>query len=82
MILLLFGAIAVTLCSMFGRMAHAYTPKGRVILEKVGRQHGKGAYIVQQEVNFRDEKGSITLIEDWVVENGESIGLCTRGRFL
>ena len=79
MIWLLFGAIAVTFCSMFGRVAHGYIPKGRVILEKVGRQHGKGAYVIQQEVSFRDPSGNLTVIEDWVVENGESIALDVRG---
>lgn len=76
---LLFGAMAITMFSLIGRAAHAYVPKARVILEKVGKQHGKGGYIVHQEVTFRDEKGPLTVIEEWLVESGDSMSLEMRG---
>ncbi|HEX4924598.1 MAG TPA: hypothetical protein VFV50_10950 [Bdellovibrionales bacterium] len=79
MIWLLFGAMAIAMFSLLGRAAHAYVPKARVILEKVGKQHGKGGYVVQQEVTFRDEKGPLTVIEEWLVESGDSMALEVRG---
>jgi hypothetical protein len=69
----------VAVFSLCSRIAHAYIPKARVILEKVGKQHGKGTYLVQQEVALRDERGSIVLIEEWLVENGESMSLVVKG---
>jgi hypothetical protein len=74
----LFGTLVLALFSLYER-AHAYVPKARFVLEKTARNHGRGFYQIQNDVIFRTESGSISVVETWIVENGESMYLETRG---
>lgn len=53
--------------------AEAYVPNSRTIVGRLARNHGKGLYIVEQDVNFRTVGEGLTLRERWVVENGDSM---------
>ncbi len=74
----LFCSIVIAVLSMYQR-AHAYVPKAKTIIEKTARNHGKGFYSLQLEVSFRNEQGTQTITENWLVENGESMFLEARG---
>ena len=74
----LFGSLLLALFSLYEK-AHAYIPKTRFVLEKVAKNHGRGYYTIQNEVIFRAETTSTSVIETWVIENGENMYLETRG---
>lgn len=78
LIFFLFGSFVLALFSIYEK-AHAYVPKTRFVLEKVAKNHGRGFYTIQNEVVFRTETGSTSVIETWLIENGENMFLETRG---
>lgn len=57
------------------RPALAYVPHSQTINARVVKGHGKGAYIIEQDVLFRTSGETLTLRERWIVENGEAMRL-------
>jgi len=75
---LIFGCMVIALFSMYER-AHAYIPRTKLVLEKTAKSHGKGYYSIQIEATFRGEQSSTSVIERWIVENGESMFMEAKG---
>ena len=65
-----FGAI----CAL-APTAGAYIPQSQSIVGRVAHNHGKGGYIIEQEVQFRTSSDPLVLRERWLVENGERMRL-------
>jgi len=74
----LFCSIVIALLSMYQR-AHAFVPKAKTIIEKTADNHGKGYYSIQLEVSFRNDLGTQTVTENWVVENGDGMFVEAKG---
>ncbi len=54
-------------------LAHALIPTSKTILGRTTRQHGKGAYIVEQDITIKAEGEPITLREKWTIINAETM---------
>lgn len=62
------------LCSLIALSAStsfAFVPEYSTIASRAADQHGKGAYLIEQEVTLKREGEPLTVKETWVV-NGES----------
>lgn len=57
----------------------AYIPHSHFILEKTAESHGKGSYVVQQEVVFQNSKERLVIQETWTVEDGVKMHLEAKG---
>lgn len=68
--------IGMIFCSLESR---AYIPSIAMILSRVAANHGKGSYLIQNEVHFKSEVGNITLLEKWVVADGRVVRLDVTG---
>ena len=55
--------------------AKAYLPSSRTIANRVVKNHGRGYYAIEQEVQIRTASEPVILRERWVVENGENMRL-------
>lgn len=66
-------ACSLFLIGSFSVSAIAYIPKTKIVLEKTAKNHGKGVYSIQLEVSFRNDLGNQTIVENWIIENGESM---------
>lgn len=53
--------------------AHALVPTSKTILARTARQHGKGAYIVEQDVTIKTDGEPIVLREKWTIVNAETM---------
>ena len=51
--------------------AMAYIPKAHTIAGRLVRTHGKGAYIIEQDVSFRTNGDPLVLREKWTIESGD-----------
>lgn len=73
---LLASALALSATVTFtASPAEAYIPSSRVISGRLAKNNGKGAYVIEQEVQFRSLAEPLTLRERWIVENGEAMRL-------
>lgn len=59
--------------------ADAFIPSSLAIFTRLARGGGKGAYSIEQEVQFRTEADPIVLRERWIVENGDVMRLSVSG---
>lgn len=59
--------------SLIDSLAYALIPTSKTILGRTTRQHGKGAYIVEQDVTIKAEGEPITLRERWTIINAETM---------
>lgn len=66
---------ALTLIVVVPTCAWSYIPKSETIANRIARGHGKGFYVVEQDVQFRTSTEPLVLRERWVIENGESMHL-------
>lgn len=57
----------------------AYIPQSSTIISRTVRNHGKGGYLVEQEVSFHTTNEPLVLRERWWVENGEHMRLTVSG---
>jgi len=53
----------------------ASIPQSQTIAARVARGHGKNAYIIDQDVQFRTNAEPLVLRERWLVENGDRMRL-------
>jgi hypothetical protein len=60
--------------------ASAYIPSSRFILSRLAKNNGKGAYQVEQDVQFRTDSEPVILRERWTVENGDSLRVSVTGK--
>lgn len=61
-------------------LSHAYIPEYSLIASHAADQHGKGAYLVEQEVTFRKESESYTVKETWIATGENNLRLTLEGR--
>lgn len=74
--LLLFILVSVQVGALtIGSSAAAYIPHSQSILGRLVRGHGKGAYVIEQDVQFRTGGEPLVLRERWLVENGDRLRL-------
>ncbi len=66
-------AFLILSTSLIDSLAHALIPTSKTILGRTTRQHGKGAYIVEQDVTIKAEGEPITLREKWTIVNAETM---------
>lgn len=68
---------------IFSLPSLAYIPKSQTIIDHLVQLHGKGAYVIEQDVVFPQTQGSLIgstiLKEKWTVENGEALRLEVSG---
>lgn len=64
-----------TVAALTASHAEAYIPSSRTISSRLAKNSGKGAFVIEQEVQFRSLAEPITLRERWTVENGETMRL-------
>lgn len=70
------AALFVLTGSLIGAStAEAYIPSNRTIFNRTAKNSGKGAYAIEQEVQFRSLAEPVTLRERWIVDNGETMRL-------
>lgn len=55
--------------------AEAYIPHSQTITSRLIRTHGKGAYAIEQDVQFRIGAENIVLRESWIVTDSEAMKL-------
>lgn len=51
--------------------AWASIPQSQTIAARVARGHGKNAYIIEQDIQFRTNAEPLVLRERWLIENGD-----------
>jgi hypothetical protein len=65
----------LTACTSF-----AYIPEYSLIASRTADQHGKGSYLIEQDVNYRKEGETYTVHETWLVNNENSMRVTLEGR--
>ncbi len=60
--------------------AHAYIPEYSLITSHAADQHGKGTYLIEQEVTYRKNADAFSVKETWLVANENKMRLTLEGR--
>ena len=68
-----------SLFAFFLTAAFAFIPRGLLILDRVSENSGSGVYQIEQEVQFENGQGSLSLKETWLVESENSMRLTVTG---
>jgi len=61
-------------------MSFAYIPEYSLIASRTADQHGKGSYLIEQDVNFRKEGETFTVHETWLINSENSMRVTFEGR--
>lgn len=69
------AAALVTAAFIATPVAFAYIPSSQTIVGRLVRTHGKGIYVIDQDVVFQTTTEPITIRERWIVKNGEDLRL-------
>lgn len=72
-------ALVAALVCVAASTAHAYIPSSRTIAIRTAKNNGKGAYAIEQDVQFRAGSDSVTLRESWVVQDGDDMKVTVTG---
>ena len=72
-------ALAFLCFILCGVAAWAYIPSTHFIFDRLASSHGKGSYIIDTEVVFREGADSYTVRENWIVHDDGSIRLFAQG---
>jgi hypothetical protein len=59
---------------------HAYIPEYSLLTSHSSDQHGKGSYLIEQEVTYRKEAETYTVKETWLVTNENRMRVTLEGR--
>src|ERR1700679_2042874 len=59
--------------------AHAYVPSSQFIFNRVTSTHGRGAYLIEDEVSLHEGNDAITLRENWIVIDGGEMRVSAQG---
>jgi hypothetical protein len=59
--------------------AHAYVPNSQFIFNRVAAQHGKGIYLIEDEVTFKEGPDTSVVKENWIVIDGGEMRLAASG---
>src|SRR5471030_1197438 len=72
--------IYMTLFVLFVALTtQAYIINSHFIFDRTTQQHGKGTYIIDQEVTFHDGPDSIAVKENWLVVDGGEMRVMAQG---
>lgn len=63
----------------FALSAEAYIPSSRTIAIRTAKNNGKGAYSIDQDVQFRAGSESLTLRERWIIQDGNDMRVTVVG---
>ncbi|RYZ75282.1 MAG: hypothetical protein EOP05_08225, partial [Proteobacteria bacterium] len=70
---------ALLVATLTSATASAYIPSSRTIAIRTAKNNGKGAYSIDQDVQFRAGSESITLRERWIIQDGENMRMTVVG---
>jgi hypothetical protein len=59
--------------------AEAYIPSSQFVFSRVAAQHGKGAYIIDDEVSIHEGTENVVIRENWLVVDGGEMRLSAFG---
>lgn len=65
---------------LFPSIAMAYIPKPEMILDKTADKHGRGLYLIDQDVIFIDNNVSYTVHEQWIIDDGYTARMRAQGK--
>lgn len=60
--------------------SHAYIPEYSLITSHAADQHGKGTYLIEQEVTYRKDAEVYTVKETWLIANENAMRVTLEGR--
>lgn len=67
--------LILALAGLMAGTAQAAIPHSHTIAARVARGHGRNAYVIEQEVQFRTSAEPLVLRENWIVEHGDRMRL-------
>jgi hypothetical protein len=70
----------LVLVSFLSSSAWAYIPPFWMIMSRTAENHGRGPYMIQQEVTFRSGDEPLVVQEIWIVENEQRMRVRISGR--
>lgn len=65
---------------LFSIFANAYIPEPEMILDKTAAKHGRGLYIIDQDIIFIDNNISYTVHEQWIIDDGYNARMRAQGK--
>jgi hypothetical protein len=76
-----FLIVCALLASIFGmgRAAQAYIPHSHTIISRMARNDGKGAYAIEQDVEFKQGTENFKIRERWIVQDAQTMRLSAVG---
>src|SRR4051812_38777653 len=75
-----YAQIAAIALLAFSLPALAYIPEFGLIVSHAAEQHGKGLYLVDQEVTYRRDAEAYTVKETWIVSDEGNLRVTLEGR--
>lgn len=60
--------------------SHAYIPEYSLIASRAAEQHGRGTYLIEQDVTYKRDAESFTVKETWLVQSETSMRVTLEGR--
>ena len=60
--------------------SYAYIPEYALLANHAADQHGKGSFLIEQEVTYRKDAETFTVKETWLVSNENRMRLTLEGR--
>lgn len=71
--------LILSIC-LFSIFANAYVPDPDMILDKTADKHGRGLYLIDQDVIFIDNNVSYTVHEQWIIDDGYDARMRAQGK--
>lgn len=59
--------------------AQAFIPPSDYLVGKVVKNHGRGYFVIEQDVTFKNESETLTLREKWTIQDAENMRLTVTG---
>lgn len=72
--------LMIFLICLIPTFAMAYIPEPDMILEKTADKHGRGLYLIDQDVIFIDNNVSYTVHEQWIIDDGYNARMRAQGK--
>lgn len=67
------------LCVVFLNKSNAYIPSSSLIFQRIISTHGKGIYVIENEVEIPVDDQNLTYHEKWYVQSGNLMKVIVRG---
>src|ERR1039458_1194054 len=59
--------------------AEAYIPNSQFVFNRIASQHGKGTYLIEDEVTIHEGSENAVIRENWIVVDGGEMRLSAQG---